>query len=94
MAAGKIISYAGQLAASSVIQPELYRQRREGDLVFMAGDEVTMTLDCSAHTLRLQSPTVDHVIDILEQHQHPQQQWVLNVNFFDGPQQLAILHPN
>jgi len=48
---------------------------------FTAGDEVVVTLDCSAQTLRLHTPTVDHTISILPQHHNPQQQWVLNVNF-------------
>jgi len=42
---------------------------------------VVVTLDCSAQTLRLHTPTVDHTISILQQHHNPQQQWVLNVNF-------------
>jgi len=73
-----IINYT-QLPASSITQADLLEQREDGDKVFSAGDEVVVVLDCTAHTLRLQSPTVQHVIPI--QQQHHQQQWVLNVNF-------------
>jgi len=79
--AGQIISSA-YLPSSSIIQPDLFKQR--GYEAFTAGDEVVVTLDCSAHTLRLQSPTVDHTISMEEQHHNPQQQWVLNVNFWGG----------
>jgi len=59
------------LPASSIIQPDLFKQRG-GDKAFTAADEVVVTLDCSAHTLRLQSPTVDHTISMLQQHHNPQ----------------------
>jgi len=49
---------------------------------------VVVVLDCTAHTLRLQSPTVQHVIPI--QPQHHQQQWVLNVNFWFGDYQITV----
>jgi len=78
------------LPASSIIQPDLFKQRGKYDKVFTGGDEVVVTLDCSAHTLRLQSPTVDHTISILQQHHNPQQQWVLTVNFFDGAFEVKL----
>jgi len=84
MAGGRWTLYSNHLPASSIIQPELYKQRRGDDAAFAAGDEVVVTLDCSAHTMRLQSPTVDHSISILQQHRSPQQQWVLNLNFWIG----------
>jgi len=77
------------LPASSIIQPDLFKQR-EAAKAFTAGDEVVVTLDCSAHTLRLQSPTVDHTISILQQHHNPQQQWVLNVNFSWGEYEVKL----
>jgi len=89
-AAGRYISMGG-LQASSIIQPDLFKQRGGADKVFTAGDEVVVTLDCSAHTLRLQSPTVDHTISILQQHHNPQQQWVLNVNFMDGEYEVKLM---
>jgi len=88
IAAGQlIISGHTQLPASS-IQADLLKQREYRDKVFRAGDEVVVVLDCTAHTLRLQSPTVHHVIPI--QQQHHQQQWVLNVNFSVGDFQVTL----
>jgi len=88
-AAGRWIKGA-DLPASSIIQPDLFKQRGVYDKVFTAGDEVVVTLDCSAHTLRLQSPTVDHTVSILQQHHNPQQQWVLNVNFWWGEYEVKL----
>jgi len=84
-AAGQWIR-SGGLPASSIIQPDLFKQQG----AFTGGDEVVVTLDCSAHTLRLQSPTVNHTISILQQHHNPQQQWVLNVNFGGGDFELKL----
>ena len=56
------------LPASSIIQPDLFEHRRWDDRAFAEWDDVIVTLDCSAHTLRLQSPTVDHTITSLQQH--------------------------
>jgi len=78
------------LPASSIIQPDLLKQRQLWDRVFSEGDEVVVTLDCSAHTLRLQSPTVDHIISIRQQHHNPQQQWVLNVNYLYGEYEVKL----
>jgi len=85
----KITRGYNELPASSLIQADLLKQREYFDKVFRAGDEVVVVLDCTAHTLRLQSPTVQHVIPI--QQQHHQQQWVLNVNFGYGEQQVTIV---
>jgi len=82
----KIIGYDDLPA--SIIQPDLFKQR--DNQAFAEGAEVVVTLDCSAHTLRLQSPTVDHTISILQQHHNPQQQWVLNVNFLNGNFELKL----
>jgi len=60
------------------------------DKAFTGGDEVVVTLDCSAHTLRLQSPTVDHTISIWQQHHNPQQQWVLNAKFMGGEYEVKL----
>jgi len=88
-AVGQTIVYdCTKLAASSTIQADLFEHRGDRDKVFRAGDEVVVVLDCTAHTLRLQSPTVQHVIPIQQQHQ--QQRWVLNVNFFGGDYQITI----
>jgi len=88
-AAGQcIITDYTKLPASSIIQADLLKQRGDRDKVFRAGDEVVVVLDCTAHTLRLQSPTVQHVIPI--QQQHHQQQWVLNVNFYPGDYQITL----
>jgi len=88
-AAGQgIISDYTKLPASSIIQADLFKQRGRYNVVFRAGDEVVVVLDCTAHTLTLQSPTVQHVIPI--QQQHHQQQWVLNVDFFDGDYQITV----
>jgi len=84
----KIIDDYTKLPASSIIQADLLKQREERDKVFRAGDEVVVVLDCTAHTLRLQSPTVQHVIPI--QQQHHQQQWVLTVNFGLGDFQITV----
>jgi len=89
-AAGRCISSYGDLPASSIIQPDLFKQRGEYDQAFTAGDKVVVTLDCNAHTLRLQSPTVDHTIGILQQHHKPQQQWVLNVNYYPGEFEVKL----
>jgi len=89
-AAGQWISSVDDLPASSIIQPDLLEQRAVYDKVFTGGHEVVVTLDCSAHTLRLQSPTVDHTISILQQHHNPQQQWVLNVNFWPGDYEVKL----
>jgi len=88
-AAGQWIKGA-DLPSSSIIQPDLFKQRGVDDKVFAEGDEVVVTLDCSAHTLRLQSPTVDHTISILQQHHNPQQQWVLNVNLWHGDFEVKL----
>jgi len=88
-AAGQvIINDYTKLPASSIIQADLFKQRGDYDKVFRAGDEVVVVLDCTAHTLRLQSPTVQHVIPIQQQHHH--QQWVLNVNFDGGDFQITL----
>jgi len=89
IAAGQVIidNYT-KLPASSIIQADLLEQREHCDKVFSAGDEVVVVLDCTAHTLRLQSPTVQHEIPI--QQQHHQQQWVLNVNFCPGDYQITL----
>jgi len=84
----RIINNYTELPASSIIQADLLKQREDWDKVFRAGDEVVVVLDCTAHTLKLQSPTVQHVIPI--QQQHHQQQWVLNVNFGGGEQQITV----
>jgi len=84
----KIIDNHNTLPASSIIQADLFKQRGSNDKVFRAGHEVVVVLDCTAHTLKLQSPTVQHVIPI--QQQHHQQQWVLNVNFGYGDQQVTL----
>jgi len=80
-AAGRpIVLCSDDLAPSSIIRRDLYMHRFADEEAITAGDEVVVTLDCSAHTLRLQSPTVDHIVHIQREHQQ-QQQWVLNVNF-------------
>jgi len=89
IAAGQmIIDDYTKLPASSIVQADLLKHREVWDKVFRAGDEVVLVLDCTAHTLRLQSPTVQHVIPI--QQQHHQQQWVLNVNFGIGDFQITL----
>jgi len=88
-AAGQIIGHYHELPASSIIQADLLKQRELLDKVFRAGDEVVVVLDCTAHTLRLQSPTVQHVIPIQQQHHH--QQWVLNVNLDCGEHQVSLV---
>jgi len=88
-AAGRrIISDHTKLPASSIIKANHFKQRGDYDKLFSAGDQVVVVLDCTAHTLRLHSPTVQHVIPI--QRQHHQQQWVLNVNFFGGDYQITV----
>jgi len=84
----RIIDDYTELPTSSIIQADQLKQRADYDKVFRAGDEVVVVLDCTAHTLRLQSPTVQHVIPI--QQQHHQQQWVLNVNFGRGEHQITV----
>jgi len=84
----RIISDYTKLPASSIIQADLFKQREHYDKVFSASDEVVVVLDCTAHTLRLQSPIVQHVIPI--QQQHHQQQWVLNVNFDIGDYDITV----
>jgi len=89
-AAGQMIIERDDLPASSIIQPDLFKQRGKYDQAFTEGDEVVVTLDCSAHTLRLESPTVDHTISILQQHHNPQQQWVINVNFLGADFEVKL----
>jgi len=84
----RVIDDYTKLPASSIMQANLLEQRATRDKVFRAGDEVVVVLDCTAHTLRLQTPIVQHVIPI--QHQHHQQHWVLNVNFGGGDHQLIL----
>ena len=84
-----VISDYTKLPASSIMQADLFKQRADYDKVFCEGDEVLVVLDCTAHTLRLQSPTVQHVIPI--QQRHYQRQWVLNVNFRYGEHQVKLL---
>jgi len=89
IAAGrKIIEGYTKLLASYVIPADMLIQREKWDKMFRAGDMVVVVLDCTAHTLRLQSPTVQHVIHI--QQQHHQQQWVLNVNFGSSDHQITL----
>jgi len=89
IAAGqRIIDDYTDLPASCIIQADLFKQREKYDKMFGAGDEVVVVLDCTAHILRLQSPTVQHVIPIQQEHHH--QQWVLNVNFGSGDQQVTL----
>jgi len=90
MAAGKRAIRSDELPASSIIQPDVYNQREEPQRVFTVGDEVLVTLDCSEHSLRVQSPTVDHTI-IMQQKHHQQQRWVLNVNFLGGDFELELV---
>jgi len=86
--AGHMIHKAAQLPPVFVTQPDLYAKRGKGS-VFSAGDEVIVTLDCYAHTLRLQSPTVDYTCKLEPQHQ--QQEWVLNLNFGRGEHQVQFV---
>jgi len=89
IAAGQwIITDYTDLPASSIIQAHLLRQRERADKVFREGDEVVVVLDCTAHTLKLQSPTVQHVIHMQQHHHH--EQWVLNVNFAQGGQKVTL----
>jgi len=88
-AAGKkIIRDFGELPVTSLVRTDWFVHRTVYDTLFRAGDEVEVVLDCTAHTLRLQSPTVQHVIPI--QQQHHQQKWVLNVNFSLGEHQVSL----
>jgi len=88
-AAGKQIIARDKLPSSSIIRPDLYKERFGDHKAFTEGDEVVVTLDCTAHTLRLQTPVVDHTISILQQH-WTQQQWVLNVNFGGGDIEVKL----
>lgn len=92
-AAGQeVISWHHQLPASSITQADLFKKRWGNDKVFSAGDEVLVVLDCAAHSLTLQSPTVHYRISINQQHQCLHQcQWVLNVNFGLGEHQIKLL---
>jgi len=88
-AAGQlIIDGDTKLPASSIIQADLLKQREDMDKVFCSGDEVVVVLDCTAHTLMLQSPTVQHVIPI--QQQHHKHEWVLDVDFWPGYFQVSL----
>jgi len=89
-AAGQwILSGAIKLPASSVIRNDLLERRAPFDRAFCAGDEVVVVLDCTSHTLRLQSPTVRYVVDI--QQQHHLHHWVLDINFGWGDHQVKLL---
>jgi len=91
MVAGQcVVNSYRDLPSASILQPDLYVQRAEGDKLFSQGDEVVVTLDCMAHTLRVQSSMVDYTITIQRQH-HQGQQWVLNVNFGGGDHQLSFV---
>ena len=91
-AGARIIPDAESLPASSFIQQPAVCHKRESqacDKVFSAVDEVVVVLDCTAHTLRLQSPNLQHGIDI--QQQHYKQEWVLNVNFECGEHRVRLV---
>ena len=91
-AAGKrIVEYDSGLPESCITQPDLFKQRQGGNKTFVAGDEVSVTLDCSSHTVRMQSPVVDLTIHMLRQHCNPQQQWVLSANFWSGDFELKLI---
>jgi len=83
---------ANQVAAS-IIRPDMFSEQRHWhQRVFAPEDEVTVTLDCAARTVQVQSPTVDHVIPMSEgQREH---QWVLNLNFYPGMYQVQMLPSN
>ena len=91
IAAGQVvIKDFCKLPVSSITQADTFMQRRGTDKVFSAGDVVAVVLDCTAQTLRLQSATVRHVIDIQPQH-HQQKEWVLNVNMAGGDHQVQLI---
>jgi len=75
------------LPAAAIINPVMYASRGHDDRVFSAGDEVTVTLDCTNCTLRVRSPTVDYTIDVMK----GRRQWVLNVNCSEGEYQVQLL---
>jgi len=80
-AAGAVVDVYHNLPAPSIINQYQYKRRRGWERAFATGDEVLVTLDCSAHTVRLQSPTVNHTICMQQQHHRSHQLWVLNLNF-------------
>jgi len=78
---------------SSVVQSDEFRRRPRVDQAFRQYDDVLVTLDCGRHTLHFQTPTVDHVIAMQQQHHRPEQQWVLSVNMkghFSAPQSARV----
>lgn len=85
-AQGQQIINNDRLPVASVVQPDLYRQRYK-EKAFSAGDDVSVTVDCSNCTLRMRTPTVDHTIQI----DKSQKEWVLNVNFFHGDYEVKLV---
>lgn len=77
------------LSSTAITRPDLFKQRRECDKVFAAGDKVTVTMDCDTSSVRFQSPTVDHTSSIYVPADQQPISWVLNINF--GPGDHAVL---
>ena len=88
-AAGLKVITSHEFPAASILRDDLDRVREWNDRMFSAGDEVSVTVDCSAFTVRLQSPTMDHLLHI--KRGHKQQNWVFTVNFGYVIHQLQLL---
>jgi len=81
-------SLLNNMPASSIIRPDLYAKRSRTDRVFTAGDEVTIKLDCSAHTLNMHTPTINHTIKLTSDQP---QNWVLTLCFKPGDHQVQFI---
>jgi len=81
-----------KLPTPAITQRDVCDKRDTKDKVFSAGDEVSVTLDCVAHTLRLQSPTINYLINIQRARESQQTQlWVLNVTLNKGDHKIQLL---
>jgi len=79
-----------QLPVASIKSVAVYSKRPAKDRVFSVGEEVKVTIDCIANTIRLESAMVDHTVKIKKRHRPLN--WVLNINFGKGEHQVQYLH--
>lgn len=85
----EIIDWQQALPASAILDAQEFAKRDQWDRAFTTGDEVLVTLDFTAHTLTLQSPTIRYTLKLEQKHQDGK--WVLNVNLSGGDYDIKLL---
>jgi len=76
---GERLVSADEMPESFVIDPGLYDQDNRRRLAFFSDDEVVVTLDCSAHTVRFETPVIDLTLSIDARYHGREHFWALTV---------------